>query len=253
MEALLIFIRIGGIIFALPIFGDSPVPVRVRMLMSVAFTCAATPMMDGRFLLTAPDDVLVLMIMLLKELTIGLLIGFVARVAFAGILMGASIVAYQMGFGTATLFMPDTNAHMDAFSAFHRIFVMLVFLSLDLHHLFIRAIFRTFEVVPAGSAMLKPALAPFLIKITSALFTVAIQLAAPLLIALMFTMAALGLVARAVPQLNVFTMSFPASFFVGLLIYIATLTLYPQWLTGHFHVTEENLWLLIRGLAPQRP
>ena len=249
IEAVLIFVRISGIVFALPVFGDQPVPVRTRLMLSVALAFAVAPMMDGRYLSRIPNDVILLGIIVFKELLIGLLVGFIARTAFAGILMGASIVAYQMGFGTANLIMPDFDAHIDSFSAFHRVFVMSIFLGLDLHHVFLRAMFRSFEVVPAGAAVVHGNLAMLLIKATAGLFMVAMQLAAPLLIALLFTMAALGLVSRAVPQMNVFTMSFPASFFVGLMIYIATLSLYPNWITSHIHLTEESMWLTLRGMA----
>lgn len=66
------------------------------------------------------------------------------------------------------------------------------------------------------------------------MFSIALQLATPILVALLFTMAALGILARTVPQLNVFIVSFPISFAVGLTIYIATLPLYPNWFRNHY-------------------
>ena len=249
MEAVLIFIRISGLIFAMPILGDQPVPIKARVLLAAAMAYAAAPMVEGRFLLGVPQDLTVLALMVSKELLVGLLLGYLTRVAFSGILMGASIVAYQMGFGTANLVLPDFDVNADAFSAFHRTFVMLIFLTLDLHHIFFRALFHSFELIPAGGASFNGDIADLLIKVTGGLVGVAMQLAAPLLVALMLTMAALGLVSRAVPQLNVFTVSFPISFTVGLLIYIATLIYYPQWMNGHFQSAEAHMWRVVGSLA----
>lgn len=246
----LVFIRVSGIVFALPIIGDQPVPIRVRILFALALSFAIGVNRDDS-LTYAAENILSLSIVIVKELLIGLLIGFVARVAFVGVLMAASIVSYQMGFGTANLIMPDFDAQIDSFSAFHRIFVVLIFLSLDLHHVFFRAIYKTFEIIPSGKIHINPDIHLYLVKITSQIFLVAIQLSAPLLIALLFTMAALGLVSRAVPQLNVFTMSFPVSFFVGMLIYLATFLLYPTWAEQHFGMMQKQMYGMISGLKPQ--
>lgn len=250
LRGALIFIRVGGILFALPIFGDHPTPVRVRILLSVALSLCLLPIIPPDWGTKLPHDALAMGILVIKELSIGLLVGYVARVAFEGILFGASIVGYQMGFGTANLFMPDHSESLSSFTAFHRIVVILIFLSLDLHHVFFKGMIDTFSLIPDGQANLQAPIAGILISVTAQIFTIGLQLAAPILVALMFTMAALGLVARTVPQLNVFVMSFPASFFVGLFVYIATLPLYPGWLESHFRETSDVISGVLRGLQP---
>ena len=81
-----------------------------------------------------------------------------------------------------------------------------------------------------------------MLQLTAAgLLAIAIQLAAPILVALLFTMAAMGLIARTVPNMNAFIMSFPASFLVGLVVYIATLPFFPNWMTDHFGSVHEQI------------
>ncbi len=250
LRGALIFIRVGGILFALPIFGDQPTPVRVRILLSVALSLALLPIIPPDWGSKLPHDVLAMAILVVKELVIGLLIGFVARAAFEGILMAASLVGYQMGFGTASLFMPDHSDSLSSFAAFHRIVVVMIFLFLDLHHIFFKGIVDAFALIPDGNAVLQAPVARILIDTTAQIFTIGLQLSAPILVALLFTMAALGLIARTVPQLNVFVMSFPASFFIGLLVYIATLPLYPGWVESHFRETTDVISGVLRGLKP---
>src|SRR5687767_6317739 len=114
----LAFLRIGGILFALPVIGDAPTPVRVRMLLALALTIGIYPLIPTAWTPNLAVDALQLMAYVMRELMIGLVIGYIARLAFDGALMAASVVSYQMGFGTANLFMPDFSSQLDAFTAF---------------------------------------------------------------------------------------------------------------------------------------
>ena len=139
---------------------------------------------------------------------------------------------------------------MNSFTALHRIFLMLIFLTLNLHHTYIAAIMESFRLIPSGSAVLNNGFGGILVDVTAGLFVTAVQLAAPVLVALMFTMAALGLIARTVPQMNIFTMSFPTSFFVGLLIYVASLPYLPQMVKSLYADNNNAVLATLRGLSP---
>lgn len=248
--ATLVFIRVGGIFSTLPIYGDAPTPLRARVLLSVAFAVGLYPLLPEGW---APDlnvDLFMYAAYVVKEALLGVVIGFMAKMAFAGIIMAASVVSYQMGFGTGTLFMADAGAQMDTFTAFHRILCMLIFIGLNLHHIFIDALVKTFTLIPGGMATLHAGLGELIITTSAGIFAVAAQLAAPIIVALLFTMTALGLIARTVPQMNVFTMSFPLSFFIGLIVYVATIPLYPQWMNSYFTNSTELWHGALRGIAP---
>lgn len=247
----LAFLRVGGMVFALPILGDAPTPVPARILLSATLTAAVAHTIPTTPIITQNADILLLAATVVKELIIGIAIGYLARVSFDGLLMAASITGYQMGFGTASLFLPDAGAQMDTFTSFHRIIMMTIFLMLNLHHLFIDAILTTFNMLPLGKVTI--AIAPLsstIFQVTGNIFKVALQLGAPVLIALMFTQAALGLVARAVPQLNVFILSFPASFSVGMVVYIATLPFFPEWMGAHYMGTRELFMTAVKAMQP---
>ena len=251
MIAMLIFVRVSAILFALPIFGDTPTPVQVRIMMALAISFCVWPMVPVKLYATINTEPVSLILTVVRELTIGLVIGYVARIAFDGVIMAASVVGYQMGFGTSSMFIPDAGTQMDGFTAFHRILIILIFLGLNLHHIFLTAIFDTFQIIAPGAAWPHSApLSQLFIDISGQVFTTAIQLAAPVLVSLMFAMAALGLIARAVPQFNVFIMSFPLSFAIGLGIYIATIPFFPEWIQSEFLQTKENIYVAIRGMTP---
>lgn len=242
----LCFLRISGVLFALPLFGDAPTPVRVRILYALALTLAMQPLLPKNWAPQLGTDLIIFVGYVLRELLIGLVLGYLARIAFDGLLMAANLVAYQMGFGTATLFMPEMGGTVDAFTVFHRMMTMLIFLSLGLHHVWIRALAESFRVILGGAAMPQSGLGILLLELTATIFTTAVQLAAPILVALLFAMAALGLVARTVPQMNVFNMSFPLSFFLGLVIYIATMPLFSPWMQEYFADRQEGFFAALR-------
>jgi flagellar biosynthetic protein FliR len=126
---------------------------------------------------------------------------------------------------------------------------MLIFLVLSMHHIFIAGIFESFKLIPAGGLSLNAPLAVMLLDISSGVFVIAVQLSAPILVAVLFTTAALGLIARTVPQMNVFTISFPANFFIGLLVYIATLPFFPEWLREHFYTGKDQLFATLKAMG----
>ncbi len=238
------FLRIACIVSLLPLFGESNVPVRVRILLSLALTAGIYPMLPKSYaagVAIALQDVASLCLMMMREMLIGIVLGYVAKLAFDGLVMGASLIGIQMGFNTASIFMPDSNEQTNGFSALHRLLIILIFLALNMHHIYIRSIFDSFNLIPIGHAMPTGSLQELLLMVSSGIFLTAVQLAAPILVGLLFSTAALGLINRAVPQANVFVMSFPANFFVGLFLYMAMLPLLPGWLENYFKNSQEQI------------
>ncbi len=252
LTAAAVFLRITGIVSLLPLFGEGSVPVRVRIILSAALAVGVYPSIPesyGLSLQTSLSDVWIFSFVMAKELLIGVVIGYTAKLAFEGVVMAAYIVGVQMGFSTSTIFMPDSDATTNAFSALHRLLIVLIFLSLNLHHMYLTSMVDSFRMIPFGFAWPSASLSELLVSFSGSIFVTALQLAAPTLIGLLFTTAALGLISRAVPQANVFVMSFPVSFFAGLIIYMATLPMLPGWLRGHFSESQMQLLAALKSLT----
>ena len=225
----MMLLRVASIVAFLPFFGEHYVPVQIRIGVAVALSICIFPVLPkewGLHLMQA--DGLGLGIQVLKEVGLGISIGFLSKTLFEAIVAAANLVGYQMGFGTANLILYGSDHQASPFAILHQLLLLLLFLSLNFHQILIRAIFTTFQMVPLGGFGLTSFLGSSLLDISALIFTTALQLAAPLLVALLITLAALGLLARTVPQLNVFTISFPVGFFVGLLMYIAMLPFFPD-------------------------
>jgi flagellar biosynthetic protein FliR len=253
LTATAVFLRVLGIITLLPLFGEGGVPLRVRIIISVALSFGIYPLIPANYANLVHEAVRIgfsaIALLIAKELLIGVVIGFCAKLAFDGIVMSAYIVGIQMGFNTSNIFLPDSTDATNGFSAMHRILIILIFLSLNMHHIYLTSIYDTFRIIPIGFAMPSAGLAEVMIQTSAAIFMTALQLAAPTLVGLLFATAALGLISRAVPQANVFVLSFPVSFFTGLIIYMAMLPMLPGWLRGHFIGSQEQMMTAISTLV----
>lgn len=246
------FLRISCIVSLLPLFGENHVPVRVRILLSAALTAGIYPILPSsyeRAVTAALSDVAMTSLLMIKEMLIGVVLGYTAKLAFDGIVMAANMVGIQMGFNTGSIFMPDSEEQTNGFSALHRLLIILIFLALNMHHIYIKTIWDSFQIIPIGHAIPTGNLQTILLSVSASIFATSVQLAAPILVGLLFSTAALGLINRAVPQANVFVMSFPANFFVGLFLYMALLPLLPGWLQGHFQQSQQHLMSALAVLS----
>lgn len=239
-----VFFRIVGILIWLPILGESQVPAIVKiglgMLLAIIIfpTLALSP-------LSVSNDIFTLAWFALKEGSIGLILGLISKTAFYGVLMAAQFVGYQMGFGTASIFDPNSGSQISPFSQFQNAIAVLVFLVFNFHHFFIETILQSFDIVSLGAIRPSPEIAPKLAAITGSIFTVGVKLAAPVLTSLMFTMVALGLIARTVPQVNVFVLSFPISSLTGFAVFVVSISYYSSELRLYFeHFSGEFLTIL---------
>ncbi|MBI2602479.1 MAG: flagellar biosynthetic protein FliR [Deltaproteobacteria bacterium] len=249
LQGALIFFRIGALLFAMPFFGETFIAPSVKILTALSLAIGLYPVVPVDWASLANLGAFSIALLVFNEIIVGLTIGYLSRLLFEGLVMAAGIVGYQMGFGTASLLLPGSDSQMNAFTALHRNLVMLIFLLLGFHHIFLSAIVETFTMIPAGVSLLKASLGETIIAATAQVFSVAVQLATPILISLLFSMASLGLLARTVPQLNVFTMSFPLNFFIGLTTYFLAIPFFPDWLKHHYSRSAEVIFKAIRAFA----
>ncbi len=246
----MMFLRISIILFFLPFFSESVISPVIRIL------CAFSIFLFVRLQLGFTEPAIVaewslarIVTLILKEIFLGALIGFCSKMIFAGITMASSLVGYQMGFGTANLMVPYADSETDAFTAFHRLIALLIFLGLNFHALFLNAIIESFRSIPVETSFEFPNILSHLVAQSADIFRIGLQLATPVLVTLMFTMSALGLAARTVPQLQGFTLRFPLSFIVGLATYLAMIPFFPAWFHDVFTKQGADLIAMIKGLA----
>lgn len=244
---LLVLARVAGLVVGSPIFGHMLVPIRVRagltLVLAVALGGALPPVPD------APTSILGLMGALAVESALGLTLGLVAQFIFAGVLLGGQLAGIQMGFGIANLIDPQSHAQLTIVAQWQQLMAFFIFLVLDIHHLLIAALLASFHTVPVGGLLMSAAGLRGTVMLAGEIFALGVRIAAPVMVALLLANAALGVLARTIPQLNVFVVGFPVNVGVGLLMLGASLPFTFRLLAARFAGLEPTLDSLVRGFA----
>ena len=247
-QFIFVFVRVGAILISLPFFGSGNVPARLKTGLAFLVSLIAYPLIkfDG---IIFPTGLFPLSIALASEVFIGLIIGYASRLVFAGVQMAGHLVGFQMGFGIVNVIDPSTSSQVSVTSQFENILAMLIFLSINAHHWFLKGIVESFSLVPLLGFHFTGAVANIMVDIFKNVFIIGIKLGAPVIAALFFTTIALGLVARTVPQINVFIIGFPLQIGIGLLMMGLTMSFFNMAMKGAFIQMGNDMYLLMKGMG----
>jgi flagellar biosynthetic protein FliR len=240
----LVLIRTMAIVMSLPAFGSKTVPtiVKAGLCMAISMLIFPTIVFNG---FSLPHETLSLMLIILREIGIGLLIGYLAHLVFAGIHVGGQMIGYQMGFGVVNVLDPQSNSQLSIIAVFQNLMAMLLFLALNVHHILIQSIADSFQLIPLAAGQYPLAIMGQLVEAAGELFLVAIKIGAPMMAVLLFTNVSMGVIAKTVPQMNVFIVAFPLQIGVGLIMLGLSLPMTMKLFQGIFHSLEGQIGTLL--------
>ncbi|GIX47066.1 MAG: flagellar biosynthetic protein FliR [Candidatus Tectimicrobiota bacterium] len=213
---LLVLVRLGALLLTFPLLNARVVPAHLKLVLLVALSLGLFPAAR----VTSPPlphGVVHLALLLLGEMLLGMVLGFAAQFVFAGVQLGAELLSQHMGLSLATVFDPQEGHSNAVLTNFFYLVVALLFFSLNAHLWFVRAVAESLHAVPLLEAKAPPALLGEVLRLGAGMFVSALRLVAPLSGILLLTTVALGIMARLVPQMNVFILAFPINLAVGLL------------------------------------
>ena len=214
---LFIFSRVAAIILFAPILGSAQVPARLKVGLALVFSVMIFPMVPIEAL-PEPRGLFDLAIHIATDAAIGLAIAFAVRLIFTAVQVAGTIVDFQMGFGVVNVIDPQTQAQVSITAQFQNILAVLIFLASDAHHFIIGAVVQSFDLINLAQVDFSNVTPELILRYFTSMFVVAVKIAAPIMAILFFLSVGLGLVARTVPQMNVFIVGFPLQIGVGLLM-----------------------------------
>ena len=242
----LIMMRVAPILFMMPLLNSSALPNILKVSLTLAVSLLLLPLVkiDVRYF---PSDPYHFGLFMMAELMIGFILGLSVKLIFAGVQLAGEFAGYQMGMAMANLLDPQSGMDTTVIAQFYYFLALLIFLSIDGHHWFIRALFQSFSVLSPGEVHLKPGLYLHLIDLSGKMFIIAIKMVAPIMAVLVFTQIALGMLAKLVPQMNVLITSFPLTICLGLIF----LGLSIEWLLPYLkNLFEETSRGLVGTMLP---
>jgi flagellar biosynthetic protein FliR len=208
--------RILGFIAVAPPFGNRGVPMRVKIALGIFLSMIVAPSIAP---LTNVDLMSITGIaVLMQQLIIGVAMGFIVRLIFAGVEMAGEVIGLTMGLGFATFYDPQTSGRSSAIAQFLVIIATLIFLSLDIHLAMFEAVINSFKTIPISTSLEMGFSVKNLAIWGQEIFRIAMMLSLPIVAALLITNIALGILTRAAPQLNLFGIGFPITITVGFLM-----------------------------------
>ncbi|MDH7603111.1 MAG: flagellar biosynthetic protein FliR [Armatimonadota bacterium] len=246
LKFLLVLARVGGIFTSAPVFGDVHVPPRVRVGLAVALTFVFFPLVKCE---TYPQEVLPFFSLLVREAGIGLVIGFVVAMVFSAIRVAGAYVDLILGFGFANLVDPSFKENSAVVGQLQNLVATLLFLVTNGHHSVIKGLADSFAVIPVGEKVLLGSTVPAVTAVFAAMFGSALRIALPVVGAIFLTDVSLGILARTVPQLNVFVVGFPAKLAVALFVLAVSLPFFSGVMSHLIGGLERDIALVLKNLA----
>lgn len=232
---ILVLARVTPLFLIAPLFSSAMIPPKVRGIIAVAISIGLTPIaMHGQHV---PGDALSLAGLVIEGLLVGLGFAFTLAVLLAAIESAGSLIDVISGFSYGNLINPMNGQDSAVISRTYSLVGTLIFLVIGGDAWTLRGLDRTFQLVPLTEGPRLTSLVGGAEQVFGGVFTAALEIAAPVLVALLITDVAFGVVSRVVPQLNVFAVGFPTKVAVTLLVVAASLPFFANWVSEQLSVS----------------
>lgn len=244
----LILLRMISFVVSSVVFGSGNISVPVKILLALVLSMVVLPSIH-----LAPADSLRMVedVVLLsaREVLIGLSLGFLTRLFFFTIGMTGELVSVSIGLGQAQIFNPMMGSNSNTVEQFYNTLATLIFFAANGHHLLISAIAQSYELVPLAQMKLNVGPYAEIATFAEEMMIMAIKMCAPILGAVMITNIAMGVLGRAVPQINVLVTSMPVTLMLGFVLMFLCIPLLVTEMNGILDVTHTKMMLVMKALA----
>ena len=245
---LLIFIRIMSAFAATPIYSHTSIPGQVKVFISfiIAFII---------FSITSPANVAVefnawwLFAMAIKEIVVGLIIGFSINLIFYGFNFAGTFIGFDMGLAMAQVMNPIEETNGNVVGQIIYFMALMIFFIIDGHHYIIRALSYSFQIIPLGEFQAKEALFSLMIKYSAEVFIIAVKIASPILVSFFLIHVAEGVLARMIPQMQVFFVTQPLKIGIGFVLLGSILPIYFYVIKNLLGQFESKLYALVKAMG----
>jgi flagellar biosynthesis protein FliR len=240
---LLVFARIGTMIMLMPGLGEVNIPARIRLGIALALTLILLPLHRAAYQVNL-ENLAPLPVLLVHEILIGLILGAIARVPISALTVAGSVIAQQLGLGFVTAVDPTQGQQGIVVGNFLTILGITFLFATDLHHLVIAALTDSYKIFKPGELIPSGDVASLATKAFALSFKIGVQLSAPFLVFGLVFNIGLGVLARLMPQMQVYFVGAPLSIMLGFLILLAVIAT----MMGTF---AEYFVLIMHQLTPR--
>ncbi len=239
---LLVMVRTSGIFIFSPFFSSQNIPniMKIGLSFSVSLLITSTLSISPDF----SNEILILLI--LKELMVGVIIGFISYAFFSAFYVMGQIVDMKIGFGMANVIDPQNRIQVPLMGNFYYILSFLLLMSFNGHHLIISALVDSYNFLPIGGFKYTGDTMNLLINSLSKSFEIGFKLSTPIVAIIFLTDVVLGIISKTIPQMNVFVVGMPLKVLIGLLIILISMPIFFTVINGIFDVIVNDMYKFIK-------
>jgi len=237
---LLVLIRLTSFFLTAPLFSYRTIPVRFKLAFAIIFSFIITATMSGKTIEFSAQYPL----LLLKEVVVGLSIGLVSGILLYAVQLAGAFIDIQIGFAVATLINPESGTSSPLTGQFFYILMIVFLFATNAHYMLLNGIYYSFQLIPVDAMNIGINQSPAtfqVIHLTVSMFAIALQMALPILGCLFLVDVAVGIIARTVPQLNVFVVGIPLKIGVGLILLVILIPIYVIMFREIFELTSDAM------------
>lgn len=232
---LIVFIRTSGVFLFSPLFSSENIPSIFKLGLSMSLSILITSMLPSNTDLTQ----YILGLLIFKELLVGILIGFIAYIFFTAFYVMGQIIDMKIGFGMVNVVDPQSRLQVPLTGNFYYILAFVLLLSINGHHKIITALMDSYELIPIGRFTYTEETFYIVLNALVKSFEIGFKLSSPIIAVIFLTDVVLGVLARTIPQMNVFVVGMPLKLLIGLFLLFVGLPI--------FFAGVENIFNLILG------
>lgn len=241
---ILVFFRIVSVLWLVPVLSSRYISALFKAGLSIliAFLLYGSVSVTPAIL----NDPYVFALLVAREILIGLTISFIVRIIFSAVSVAGDIISIQAGFSFAQFMDPFSMTQASVVTQVKNLLAIMIFFAMDAHYILFKALSTSFKLLPIGSASFREPLLNYLISSTAKIFSLGFKIGSPIIVTLFLMELAFGMLARMLPQVNIFIEGVPIKILVTTVLLSFSLAIIAPVIAGLFKGMEGDFMRVIR-------
>ena len=238
----IILTRISGLIMSAPLFSTYPIPQQVKIWLIALISFILFPIVSATTGFNVPLSVPELIVFLIREFSIGFVIGFVANFIFAAVQMGGEFISMQIGLSMSQVLDPVTGNNLQIVSQFYMLVTTMVFIGLNAHQWLFYALYQSYKSFPPGiDYLFTPSMVSQILHMSAEMFAISISVILPIFCVMFVSEVLMGFMSKMMPQMNIFMVAIPLKVYVGFVLILMFLSPTVTYLVNIIESYLKNL------------
>lgn len=242
-QVLLGFTRASGMIMSAPIFQSRNIPPQVKVVLAFGLALVVAPFIVGNIDLNQFSFGMAVYT-LIQEVLTGLIMGFMVGLTMHAIQIAGYYFDVQMGFGMINILDPTTGAQMPLMGQINYIMASLIFLAINGHHTVIASFIQSYQVIKPGMFLIKKEAVGVFVMAFSNMFYLGFKIGIPIMVTIFLADVAMGIIAKLIPQINVFIVGFPIKILLGLIMLVFFVPVYIMLIEATFSNSGDTFKMM---------